>query len=254
MKISFQYHISSLLKGISLTLIILLISCTTAPKYNYEGELNDDGLYHGKGVITYPLGGKYVGEFKDGKRDGQGVHTYPSGSKYVGEFKDGKYNGQGTITHPDGEQYVGEYKDGKRDGQGAHTYPSGSKYVGEFKDGKYNGQGTFTYPDDSKYVGEYKDGIKNGLGTYTFPSGEKYVGEFKDGKYTGKGALFKVNGEIKYGTFSNDIFLKNWTIEAIDNFLRNKYPQFTGLNYSTPITSVSLQRNEVYFPPQPYIH
>jgi len=63
--------------------------------------------------------------------------------------------------------------------------------------------------------------------------------------------LFKVNGEIKSGTFSNDIFLKNWTIEAIDNFLRNKYPQFTGLNYSTPITSVSLQRNEVYLPPPP---
>ena len=58
MKTSFQYHISNLLKGISLTLIILLISCTTAPKYNYEGELNDDGLYHGKGVITYSNGDK----------------------------------------------------------------------------------------------------------------------------------------------------------------------------------------------------
>ena len=79
MKTSFQYHISSLLKGISLTLIILLISCTTAPKINYEGELNDDGLYHGKGVITYSNGEKYVGEFKDGKYNGQGTLTYPIG-------------------------------------------------------------------------------------------------------------------------------------------------------------------------------
>ena len=68
-----------------------------------------------------------------------------------------------------------------------------------------------------------------------------------------------VNGEIKSGTFSNNIFQKNWTIEAVDNFLRNKYPQFKGLNYSTPITNVSLQRNEVvslqrnevYLPPPP---
>ncbi len=163
-------------------ILLFFISCTTAPKINYEGELNDDGLYHGKGVITYPNGSKYVGEFKDGKRDGQGTHTYPNGRKYVGE---------------------------------------------------------------------YKSNLRNGQGTLTYSSGEKYVGEFKDGKYTGKGVLFKVNGEIKSGTFSNDIFQKNWTIEAVDNFLRNKYPQFTGLNYSTPITSVSLQRNEVYLPPPP---
>ena len=38
---------------------------------------------------------------------------------------------------------------------------------------------------------------------------------------------------------------------VLDNFLRNKYPQFKGLNYSTPITSVSSQGNEVYLPPPP---
>jgi TolB-like protein len=63
--------------------------------------------------------------------------------------------------------------------------------------------------------------------------------------------LFKVNGEIQSGTWVNDTFQKNWTIEAVDNFLRNKYPQFKGLNYSTPITSVPSQNNEVYLPPPP---
>ena len=62
---------------------------------------------------------------------------------------------------------------------------------------------------------------------------------------------FKVDGEIDTGIFKEDKHTNNWTIEAVDNFLKNKYPQFTGLNYSTPITSVSLQRNEVYLPPPP---
>ena len=77
MKTSFQYHISSLLRGISLTLIILLISCTTSPKINYEGELNDDCLYHGKGVITFSNCERWEGEFKDGDKKprdfGEGV-------------------------------------------------------------------------------------------------------------------------------------------------------------------------------------
>ena len=119
MKTSYQYHISSLLRGISLTLIILLISCTTAPKINYEGELNDDGLYHGKGVITYPNGEKYVGEFKEGLRNGQGTYTYPDGEKYVGEWKNGlPFNGRGTFNYPDGSKYVGEFKDGVPNGRG----------------------------------------------------------------------------------------------------------------------------------------
>ena len=68
--------------------------------------------------------------------NGQGTATYPSGGKYVGEWKDGESNGQGTATSPDGTKYVGEWKDGKSNGQGTATYPDGAKYVGEWKDGK----------------------------------------------------------------------------------------------------------------------
>jgi len=226
MRIGLQFNIRGLMKVVCLTLIIFLISCTTIPSITYEGDVNEEGKYHGKGVITYPNGEKYVGEFKDGKRNGQGTYTFPDSSKYVGEFKDGLRNGQGTYTFPDSSKYVGEFKDGLRNGQGTFTFLDGTKYVGEWKDGKYNGQGTLTWSD-----------------------GRKYVGEFKDDKRNGKGVFFKVNGEIQSGTFSNDIFQKNWTIEAVDNFLKNKYPQFKGLNYSTPITSVSSQRNDVYLPP-----
>ena len=179
-------------------------------------------------------------------------YVIPQSGTYEGERnREGEYHGQGTYTLSDGQKYVGEWKDGKQNGQGTHTWADGQKYVGEYKDGKKNGQGKHTFSDGQKYVGEFKDGEYHGQGTATFPDGQRYVGEWKDGLYDGKGVLFKVNGEIQSGTWVNDTFQKNWTIEAVYNFLRNKYPQFTGLNYSKPITSVSSQNNEVYLPPPP---
>ena len=252
----------------------------------YAGEFKD-GKLNGKGTFTFLGVYKYAGEFK-GKNFNEIKHFLTSGSgtrydgiitrgtkefgfgifivkskisylddinrfgfKYEGEFKNDKFNGQGTWSKPDGQKYIGEFKDGERNGQGTSTYTGGGKYVGEFKDDLPNGQGTLTFPGGTKYVGEFKDGPFNGQGTYTWADGQKYVGEFKDGLNDGKGVLFKVNGEIQSGTWVNDTFQKNWTIEAVDNFLRNKYPQFKGLNYSTPITSVPSQNNEVYLPPPP---
>ena len=87
--------------------------------------------------------GKYVGEFKDGKKNGQGVLTYSNGSKYVGEFQDGKKHGQGIITSPEGSQYEGVFKDGKFHGKGAlfrydkSGQPCGKFERGLFKDGKF---------------------------------------------------------------------------------------------------------------------
>ena len=48
-------------------------------------------MENGKGVYTYPDGGKYEGEVKDDKKHGKGVMTYPDGTKKVGEWKDGKF-------------------------------------------------------------------------------------------------------------------------------------------------------------------
>jgi hypothetical protein len=104
----------------------------------YEGELNDIGQIHGKGVYTYPDGSKYIGEWKNGKMYGNGVYTYPDGSEYVGEMKDNKRHGEGVYTYPDGSKYVGKWKNDKRDGKGTYIYPDGSKYVGKWKNDKRN--------------------------------------------------------------------------------------------------------------------
>jgi len=130
-------------------------------------------------------------------------------------------------------------------GQGTYTYPGGSKYVGEWKDNKRNGQGTYAYPGGNKYVGEFKDDNYHGQGTYTWANGNKYVGEFKDDKQNGKGVLFKVNGVIQSGIFVNDKFKDVWTIEAVENFLKNNYPQFEGFDYEPTTISLSSQENDI---------
>ena len=67
-------------------------------------------VFRWKGIMTFPGGIKYVGEFRDGKRNGQGTMTLPDGTKYVGEFRDNAPYRQGTITFPDGRKYVGEFR------------------------------------------------------------------------------------------------------------------------------------------------
>ena len=129
---------------------------------------------------------QYKGDVENGKPNGLGVIINTNKGKYVGEWKDGKKQGQGTFTYGkgkwEGEKYEGEFKDGYRHGQGTYTWSDGDKYVGEFKDDKPNGQGTYTWSDGRKYEGEFEDGIKHGQGTYTLPNGSKFVGQWRENK------------------------------------------------------------------------
>ena len=43
-----------------------------------------NGKPNGFGVLTFPWGDKYIGEWKDGKKDGKGVILYEDGSKMEG--------------------------------------------------------------------------------------------------------------------------------------------------------------------------
>ena len=56
---------------------------------------------------------------------GEGTYTGVNGGKYVGQWKDGKMHGEGTMTYANGHKYVGEYKDGLRDGLGKYTFANG---------------------------------------------------------------------------------------------------------------------------------
>ncbi|NDG56238.1 MAG: hypothetical protein EBX56_09860 [Betaproteobacteria bacterium] len=101
------------------------------------------------GTWTWPYGGKYVGEWKDGKEHGRGMWTWPSGIGYAGDFKDGKEHGHGTWTRSNGDRYVGQWQDGKEHGQGTMTRSNGDRYVGQWQDGKEQGEGVLYRKDES---------------------------------------------------------------------------------------------------------
>ena len=179
------------------------------------------------GTYTYPKGGKYVGEYRDGSPNGQGTYTFGpqlkwAGDIYVGEFWDGKRWGQGTLTFADGGKYVGEWMNGKPNGQGTETYDAphklaGDKFVGEFTGGKKNGQGTSTWANGDKFVGEYRDSKRNGQGTYTSADGRNYVGEWKDDLPHGYGTRYAANGTVeKQGYWENGKLVRSTKKDEIE--------------------------------------
>ncbi len=42
----------------------------------------------------------------------------PDGGRYEGEWRDGRRHGWGTFVHPDGYRFEGEWKEGNRHGKG----------------------------------------------------------------------------------------------------------------------------------------
>ena len=55
----------------------------------------------------------YTISFKNSLWSGLGVLSFPDGSNYDGEWSNGFMNGQGTFTWADGKQKIGIWKNGK---------------------------------------------------------------------------------------------------------------------------------------------
>ena len=104
--------------------------------------------------------GKYVGEFKGGKKHGQGTYYYNDGERYEGEWKDGERHGQGSLyDNYDNigiKLYEGKWEDDKENGYGTYYYENGARYEGEFKDGELHGQGQMFFSDGSTKVGRFE--------------------------------------------------------------------------------------------------
>ena len=171
--------------------LLIILSILLLSSFVTSCDKKEETLYRwetSSGIVWKRFGDKeihrvYKGEWKNGEKwrpNGLGVMTYPDGHKYVGEWKNGKYNGQGTSTYPDGRKFVGEFKDGSLNGQGTYTNPDGGKYVGRWKDDKRNGQGTYTYNNGGKYVGEFKDGTPWNLISYNKDG--KIISKYVNGK------------------------------------------------------------------------
>ena len=180
----------------------------------YKGELLDN-MCHGKGVMIWPNGDKFEGEFWKGKSR-KGVYTFASGSIYKGEMSDGKSHEKGVMIWTNGDKFEGEFWKGKPK-KGLCSFANGLIYKGELSDGKSHGKGVRIWPNGDKFEGEFwKDEPKKGVYTFadgtifegvymgnfgnkkgvmTWPDGTVFDGEWRDYKYNGKGMKTLPNGE-----------------------------------------------------------
>ena len=100
---------------------------------SYQGGMVG-GKLHGRGTLTYSIGSRYEGEWRDGKQHGRGTYTTASGGGYEGEWRDGKEHGRGTFTYSNGDRYEGEWRDNNRHGRGTYTWDSETSMTCEWRD------------------------------------------------------------------------------------------------------------------------
>ncbi len=211
----------------------------------YQGNF-DQGEYHGYGVwkdqgqtfegmfvnnfivdgmLTYPDGTWYKGEFRSQRPCGmgeqlladkkthffgswlnglplRGILTFPNGNTYSGEFLAGKPNGAGTLNYLNGDVYDGAFADGQSAGKGRLRYRDGRVYEGMFANGHPNGKGKLTYFDGTVKRGQFKNGEVQGFGSITYPDKMTYTGPIENGEPHGdEGTLTFRNGETYTGPF-----------------------------------------------------
>jgi hypothetical protein len=108
---------------------------------------------HGEQIFK---GGKYLGEWKKGKREGEGVLRLDNGSTYRGSFKGHMFDGFGEQKLPDGEVYKGEWVHGMREGTGMLLVPNMDAYYGKFSKGMCGGWGRWRSKDGWEIEGEFR--------------------------------------------------------------------------------------------------
>jgi hypothetical protein len=155
----------------------------------------------GYGVMVYPNGEKYIGEFDNHKKHGQGVLLLSNGDKYVGTFKDNHYNGEGRLYKRDGSIQGGMWAAGSlstpqtngakclygncNDEYSIYLYGNGTKVVGNYQNGQPKDQVAVFYTNGAKYVGDFANAQKDGLGILSHPDGLIEEGFWKEDKYSG---------------------------------------------------------------------
>jgi hypothetical protein len=87
---------------------------------------------HGRGIMRWPDGREYRGQFHFDKMQGEGIMSWPTGSKYVGQYCNNRKEGNGKLTMPDGSIYEGTFVEGLRHGSFLHTAADGSAFRMEF--------------------------------------------------------------------------------------------------------------------------
>jgi len=148
----------------------------------YFGELNELGLRHGYGEITYSNSDVYKGFWANDKPEGRGVCIWKENGRYEGDLLAGKLHGHGKRVYPTGNVYTGSFVDGRKQGDGLMKYSNGDEYNGEWDDDFMHGRGTYTWAQGDHFVGKFVKDKREGQGTLTLAAGDVIEAEWLGGK------------------------------------------------------------------------
>lgn len=202
-------------------------------KYEYVGQVDDNGKPHGYGRKKFKDGRNYVGEFLNGNIQGKGTIQYANEDVYTGDFVDNKKHGEGIYEWKTrGSVYTGTWKDGKRS-YGTLKYRNGVVFEGEFVFNEETTEttmfGKMTYTNGDVIYGQFKnssivfgfasklcsngtlyrgeineDGKYHGYGVMYYADGGYYTGQFEFGRRHGKGTYRHHNGDVYIGEYKDD--------------------------------------------------
>eukprot|EP00571_Detonula_confervacea_P011235 CAMPEP_0172298706 /NCGR_PEP_ID=MMETSP1058-20130122/1239_1 /TAXON_ID=83371 /ORGANISM="Detonula confervacea, Strain CCMP 353" /LENGTH=352 /DNA_ID=CAMNT_0013007993 /DNA_START=56 /DNA_END=1114 /DNA_ORIENTATION=+ len=146
------------------------VASTPKDEECYVGEQNSTNQRHGRGIMAYPNGCRYVGCFINDKRHGYGKCWYPNGlGIYTGYWKDNKKHGRGTMRYANGDVYEGEWMGDRPNGTGTLTMTEkGELYSGDFLNHEKHGRGMYKFKNGDVYEGGWKEDVRHGNGLYMF--------------------------------------------------------------------------------------
>lgn len=160
--------------------------------------------FNGYGTAVFPSGGKYIGDFLEGKIHGKGIFYFSDGNKYIGNWHDQYREGDGRFVFANGDEYFGEFHLNKFSGRGVMKYANGNRYEGEWQENWQHGQGIFVFVNGDRYEGQFVMGYFEGSGRMDYADGSRYEGQWYKGKRQGQGALYYADGRQMAGQWTND--------------------------------------------------
>jgi len=113
--------------------------CQSSNKHTYEGHVNCDGQWEGKGTYRWPSGQVYEGDWRQGNRHGKGTQIYKSGGKYVGGWVLDKRHGYGKYYYSGefrGDYSERQYSNGTLIGTETYYFSSGEIHRIQIENGE----------------------------------------------------------------------------------------------------------------------
>lgn len=191
----------------------------------YEGDHNMHGMSHGVGRWITAQYHVCTGHFRENQPHGWAEWRGPDGGRFWGNWNEGKKHGQGeeiigSIEKPNIKGlFSGMFTENKpafpsrtfysdssvqtvdSKGKTKYEFQTGHIYVGQVAENRFNGQGTLFSPEGLiMYEGEWFFGKKEGFGKASF-KGEKgqvvtYEGYWMEGQQHGQGKISGYNSKV----------------------------------------------------------